>query len=188
MRHKIFLGIDPSGDFTKHKGTTGWIIWTSSETIIDVGEIKAVDYETKEEYWQAHIDLITMCKQEYKKNLIVVLEDFILYKHKAAAQSFSRMETPRIIGIIELTCWQKNIQLEEQLAKDVKTRWSNEILVKQKLIYKAGDGKFYYQSKRLSKHVLDALRHVVHCKRIKLKKKEQQKQRPVKRPPKFSNY
>ena len=98
MSYKFILGLDPSGNFYEGKGTTGWCIFNTSENkIIKAGSISAKDFKSQEEYWFAHIDLITDANKKYKKKLIVVMEDYMLYPNKAKSQVNSRMKHQNLL-------------------------------------------------------------------------------------------
>ena len=88
----------------------------------------------------------------------------MLYKSKAEAQTNSKMETPKLIGVIEFYCTKHAIPYILQPAHEVKNRWNNVILMYKKYIKKEGRN-FYagllYQ-KKVDKHAIDAIRHAVH--------------------------
>ena len=89
------LAIDPSGNFTEGKGTTGWSLLDENLKIITCGQKLAIEYTKKEEYWKDILALITELKPD-----ILVVEDFLLYASKSNSQINSRFETPKLIGII----------------------------------------------------------------------------------------
>jgi hypothetical protein len=153
------LAYDPSGSFTEGKGTTGWSLWEWSEDsvqIITLGQIKATDYETKELYWKAHLDLI----EKLKPNELVV-ENFKLYADKAIQQIGSSMETSKLIGVIEMFCAEHNIPITLQSASEVKKRWRDEILEHCKIIYHK-NSRYYWNNMILSDHIRDSIRHGKH--------------------------
>src|SRR5690554_1200878 len=90
------LSIDPSGNFTEGKGTTGWSLLDEFCKVIACGQIKAEYFENKICYWKAIVSLIEELNSDY-----LVLEDFLLYAHKSNVQINSRFETSKLIGIIE---------------------------------------------------------------------------------------
>ena len=45
------LAIDPSGNFTEGKGTTGWSLLDENMKILACGQILANNYKCKEAYW-----------------------------------------------------------------------------------------------------------------------------------------
>ena len=121
------LAIDPSGNFVEGKGSTGWVLAYVSKTrpgggsfgILKKGTVLAKDYKTRVGYWEAIINLI-----EYAEPDQLVIEDYKLYNHKgmqAKTQSYSQMETPRLLGLLEyyaefVVC----VPLKFQMATDVR--------------------------------------------------------------------
>ena len=160
---KTILAIDPSGNFTEGKGTTGWALVTSNRTIISVGQVLAKNYSTKVEYWSAIVELIKSIEPD-----IVVIEDFLLYKDKSQSQILSRFETSRLIGVLEFHCDNLQIPYHFQRAIDVKTRWSDEILTLNGYIQKEGN-RYYAGGVLISDHIRDAIRHGIHFATYKIK-------------------
>lgn len=78
----------------------------------------------------------------------VVVEDFKLYPWKSMEQSWSQMETPRIIGIIEYWGWKNGIPIILQPAS-VKQAFPDERL----------KCEGYYVE---NKHARDAIRHALY--------------------------
>jgi hypothetical protein len=165
MNYDFLLAIDPSGSFYEGKGTTGWCIFNCKDNTVSIADtIIAKRYADMTIYWDAHTQLITRFNEKYKHNLCVVIEDYILYSHKAASQINSHMETCKLIGVLQHFCWEKHIPYEMQLASEVKTRWADTILHFNKYIVTHGS---YYvlplnPKTRLDKHCRDAIRHAVH--------------------------
>jgi hypothetical protein len=101
---KTILAIDPSGNFTEGKGKTGFVLFMESGAegnTFKFGTLKAEDYATRVEYWY---DIAILIAVEKPNTLIV--EDYRLYNTasvSAASQSFSQLETPRLLGILEVT-------------------------------------------------------------------------------------
>lgn len=164
MSYKFILGLDPSGNFYEGKGTTGWCVFnTTDNKIIKAGSISAKDFKSQEEYWFAHIDLITDMLKKRKKKLIVVMEDYMLYANKAKSQVNSRMETSKLIGVIQLHCYSKDIPYVMQTASEVKKRWTNNILHYKGYIKKYKKGYVIPGTKtKIDRHCLDSIRHAVH--------------------------
>lgn len=160
----IILALDPSGNFNEGKGTTGWAILTEQRKVISCGQILAKNYPNVYAYWDAHIELIHSLKPDY-----IVMEDFLLYAHKAANQINSRFETPKLIGILEYEVKKSNCKLYFQRAVDVKKRWSDDILLHNGIIQKMGN-KYFSCGVVVSKHIRDAIRHGVHFVQYKLPK------------------
>ena len=163
MNYEIILAIDPSGNFEEGKGTTGICLFDAVHMqVLSVCNISAREYKTKEEYWQKHIDLINDVNNKFE-NVLVVIEDFTLDPRRALQQSHSKMETPKLIGIIQLHCTKNNIQYKMQRAVEVKNRWADHILEYKQYITKRN--RMYYiknSSMPISRHCKDAIRHAVH--------------------------
>ena len=163
MNYEHILAIDPSGNFEEGKGTTGTCLFNCVlNKITSLVDIHANHFNSKEDYWQRHLDFIRdVCKTF--KNTVVVIEDFTLDPRRAMQQSHSKMETPKIIGILQLFCQQNSIPYKMQRAIDVKTRWADHILEYKKYIVKKN--RMYYlpeANKPMSRHCKDAVRHAVH--------------------------
>ncbi|MFA6755771.1 MAG: hypothetical protein WCR97_04695 [Bacilli bacterium] len=161
---KTILAIDPSGNFTEGKGTTGWSILNTKNEIIEFGSVKAEDYSSKEEYWLSVLTVINLRKTDY-----VVMEDYLLYPSKKSCQSYSRLETPKLIGIIELVCYMNERKIHLQRAVDVKSRWNDQILVNIGIVQKT---KTYYtiNGVKVSDHIRDSIRHGLHFIKYRLEK------------------
>ena len=160
---KKILAIDPSGNFTEGKGTTGWALVTDTKVIITVGQVLAKNYSTIIDYWSALVNLIENLQPD-----IVVIEDYLLYKDKAQAQILSRLETARVIGVLEFTCARKEIPCHFQRAIDVKKRWTDDILVTKGYVQKQNN-RYYAGGVLISDHIRDAIRHGIHYATYKIK-------------------
>jgi hypothetical protein len=165
-KSRIILAIDPSGSFEEGKGTTGWCVFdTTTLTVLTIGEISASHYTCAELYWQAHTELILQSYSNYKDKLIIVCEDYILYANKAQSQINSRMETPKLIAIIQQYAYKLKIKIYLQLAGLVASRWCDDILEHKGYIRKSGRQYFLDDPDKeifLSQHERDALRHALH--------------------------
>mgnify|MGYP003415637950 CR=1 FL=1 len=66
----IVLAIDPSGNFTEGKGTTGWAAFTKDSLVL-CGQIKAEAecFTNQHEYYNRHIELIKTINQDKEKLL-----------------------------------------------------------------------------------------------------------------------
>jgi hypothetical protein len=173
--YDFILALDPSGSFHEGKGTTGWVLMNKFGRVQDRGFITALNFMEPEAFWHAHNILISTMWQHYEKQMIVVVEDYLLYRDKAQEQTNSRMETCRLLGVIQCHCWEENIPYVFQRAVDVKTRWSYEILQKEKII--ESHGTFFTlidSGQRINRHELDALRHAMHFWTYKNKPAEDQ--------------
>ena len=163
MNYKYILALDPSGNFEEGKGTTGICGFSCVDNQIDFSaEIHADTFDSKEAYWQAHTNFIERILKDLPET-IVVIEDFTLDPRRAMQQSHSKMETPKLIGILQLYCKQNNIPYRMQRAVEVKNRWADHILEYKHYITKRN--KMYYlpyKTKPISRHCKDAIRHAVH--------------------------
>ena len=162
--YKYIFALDPSGNFEEGKGTTGWVLMDCNENLLERGYITAVDYRCAEEYWQAHVDLLFKYKKLYRNQIIVVMEDYILYRNRAENQTNSKIETCRLLGVLQWQCWRLNLPYTMQLASAVKTRWSDDILLEEGIIKRKGRKIFHVKSdKDISlEHTRDAFRHAIH--------------------------
>ena len=163
MNYNYILALDPSGNFEEGKGTTGICVFNCKENhIAQLADICAGAFDSKEAYWQAHISYIQYVKKNLS-NIVVIIEDFTLDPRRAMQQSHSKMETPKLIGILQLYCKQNNIPYKMQRAVDVKNRWADRILEYKKYIVKKNRMYYLPVSKRpISRHCKDAIRHAVH--------------------------
>ena len=151
------LAMDISGQFAEGKGTTGWCIARRDLsnpdkidiTIIKNGVLDANNFRTAEDYYNAHNDMILEARIFYK-NLVVVVEDFLLYASKAKALINSRMETSQLLGVIKQYCYNQNIPFSVQTASAVKVRWNNAILEHKGIKLPE------------TEHARDAIRHAMH--------------------------
>ena len=163
MNYETILAIDPSGNFEEGKGTTGLCLFNCIDNCVqNIKNISANNYTTKEDYWQAHIDYINTVTKTFP-NLIIIIEEFTLDPRRAMQQSHSKMETPKLIGILQLHCQQNNIPYKMQRPTDVKTRWADHILEFKKYIIKKN--RMHYlpnETRPMSRHCKDAIRHAVH--------------------------
>lgn len=163
MNYDYILALDPSGNFEEGKGTTGICGFLCKENCIDFStEIHASAFESKEAYWQAHTNFIQSVVERLP-NTVVIIEDFTLDPRRALQQSHSKMETPKLIGILQLYCKQNNIPYKMQRAVEVKNRWADHILEYKKYIIKKN--RMHYLSNKdrpISRHCKDAIRHAVH--------------------------
>ena len=150
-----FIAMDPSGNFLEGKGQTGWVIINDGK-IESFGQIRAQDYETREQYWKAHTHLWvehSICD--------VVIEDFRLYKNKAHSQTNSEMETSKLIGYLEMYSYSEYMTLHKQMASQAKARFKDKILLHKGYVTKDSNGRLYINGVNVSRHIVDALRHAL---------------------------
>lgn len=149
------LALDPSGNFDEGKGCTGWAIFDGDE-LIDFGEINAEKFKSKFYYYTAHLDMI-----DNNQGAHFVIEDYLLYAHKANSQTMSRMETPKLLGILEYHLEEFKETFKFQRAVDVKNRWADKVLIHKGYLEKSG--KYLTALGRITnRHERDAIRHGVH--------------------------
>lgn len=162
-KYRYTMGIDPSGAFKEGKGTTGWCVLDNrTNSILRIGTISAKDYNTEVEYWDAHIDKIKWVRRHYK-SLAISIEDYILYKSSAMAQVNSQLETVQLLGIIKHFCYFNNLKVFIRPAVAVKTRWSDNILIRKNIIRKVGTRYMLPDSKQIiCDHERDSIRHAIH--------------------------
>ena len=115
----LLLALDP-GD------TTGWAVFVGTQCI-QTGALR--------------LDIAEMWffLQKVKPNY-VACENFVLYAHKAQAQSWSPLNTIRLLGVIELYCILHAVPYTLQLAAEAK-------------------GFIKDVARRATKHEEDAIRH-----------------------------
>lgn len=157
------LAIDVSGNFKEGKGTSGLCFMEDGEPI-RLDEIKATDFDRAEKYWQEHVLNIIKSNPD-----VVVMEGYRLYNHKgmaASTQANSELETPQLIGVIKYVCHERNIPLVIQFASEIKSRWSEDVLVSSGILAKTSS-MYYFNGKRTSTHKRDALKHALHYWRYK---------------------
>ena len=154
MRVLVF---DPSGNFgdKEGQGTTGWSVWNDGE-LTDFGRIDSKDFNSQESYWESHARLI---HRIHDRAILVVMESYKLFAHKANAQSWSTMDTPQLIGYLRMYCWSYRIPVQFQDPSD-KQRVTDPILVKMGIIEKRGQ-KHYCLNRSTVIHERDAIRHGV---------------------------
>ncbi len=154
------LVFDPSGHAN---GTTGYLTatlyWDEEHPIITtIQELKAQHYKIPNTYFSAHVELIKKTNPDF-----VVVEGFSLHYGKSPYLANTQMPTSQLIGVLKNA--HNNVII--QLPQNVKTRWSNKVLVSEGVIEKYK--RNYYWTKRplnciriLSPHMLDAIRHLYH--------------------------
>ena len=176
-KYEYILAFDPSGNFHEGKGTTGWVLMNAKEKLLARGYISAEDYRCPEEYWNAVLDLIRYNHKKYGANLIVVIEDYVLYRERSLNQTNSKMETCRLIGAMQYLCWRLKQDYSMQLASAVKQRWSDELLLREQILYRNRSNLIHTES-NLSLglgHTRDAFRHAIHFAVCKNKEKQGKK-------------
>lgn len=162
IHHNIVLGMDPSGSYLEGYGTTGWcVVDCNTLQVLECGDIYAKDYRTRVDYWQAHTIKIRELRGKYHDLKVLSIEQYILYPGKAAEQSLSQLETPRLLGILELWCAKAHIEYFTRNAIVAKKRWTDEILVKKGILEQRGT-KLYAAGRMTNDHIRDSIRHAIH--------------------------
>lgn len=157
------LALDPSGNFNEGKGTTGWAEYYNNK-LTAVGQIRALDYKSQEEYWKAHVHLL-----EATKPNVCVIENYRLFASAKDAQVNSELETPQLIGVIKMYCSQHDIVTRMQ-PPQIKTRFNNKILLHKNIVSQDVQKRYYAVGIPISRHILDAIRHGEYYINFKLKK------------------
>lgn len=161
----IVLAIDPSGSFKHGSGTTGWcVIEMETNRIISLGNIKAKDFKTREEYFNQHKTILKSHTFD-----VLVIENFILYQSTASSLFNQELETSELIGFICGMAEELSKKIVRQNAQVIKT-----VLKKNNILLslanqkgeqlelrsnKADRVQWYYNQKRISNHIVDSLRH-----------------------------
>lgn len=167
MSYKYVLAIDPSGAFDEGQGKSGWVVIDTEENnrIIATGYLDAGRHICAQAYWDAHLSLIDKNFGFYGDQLIVVMEEYTLYAEKAQSQSNSKMETCRLLGVLQWYCWNKRIPYSMQAANLVVNRWNDTVLQHKRIIKEVRKGSFVLYSNPecyLNPHMKDAVRHAIH--------------------------
>lgn len=174
MKYKYILSMDPSGSFDEGKGTTGWCVLTHNKVLQVTGSISATKFFSVEEYWSQHLTIIDEFMRKHPKETILVIEDYRLYASKADSQINSRMETCRLLGLIQWYCFFKNYPMVFQQAAEVKHRWEDHVVKK------------HIELPKINRHELDSIRHALHY--FTFKNDLNKKQQKPKAPTVFTNF
>jgi hypothetical protein len=146
------LAFDPSGNYTEGFGTTGYSISLDGHLPSKLGDIKAESYKSRNAYWFAHKELIETTFPD-----VVVIESYRLFGHKSKEQTGSSLETPQLIGYLEMVCYEMNIPTFLQ-DPSTKQRHADAILIRAGIVVRKGQ-KYYYKGEETNMHKRDALRH-----------------------------
>jgi hypothetical protein len=152
------LAFDPSGNYDEGKGKTGFALALDGFPPAKLGQINAIDFTSRQTYWFQHRVLIEQTLPD-----VCVVESYRLFGHKSKQQIGSSLETPQLIGYIEMVCFELGIPVVYQ-DPSTKQRHSDEVLLKVGIIEKKG-GKLYYKGELTSLHMRDALRHAMYYQR-----------------------
>lgn len=162
---RVIIGIDPSGDHKENNGkgfgTTGIAVLIDGNPHI-LTEICAEDYDTQLEYWKSVIDMIAYFAK--MDNTHIVCESYKLHHfagRSASMQAGSDMPTCQLIGVIRWESKKRGWSLSFQQPSDIKTRWSEDILVRQGYLVKKGI-HYLFDEVATNQHKRDALKHTLH--------------------------
>lgn len=171
----IIISIDPSGSYKSGKGTSGYAIMEKDTMkIIKLGNIKAKEYKTKDEYFIAHVKLLTKwndyaVKRNIKTELII--ESFILYRKAASSMYNQELETSELIGSLQLQATLNEIPTIKQPAHLIKGNLSRPHILlniinknEEQIVFKktkADRTQWYWEGQRVSNHIVDALKHAI---------------------------
>lgn len=159
MPNRYVLGLDPSGNYDEGKGITGWCLYDrETGKVCKFGVLDSKNFASRVQYWEAHILLIDEMLGYHPD---IVCEDYLLYATTTEAQTNSRLETPRLIGVIEYECFMRGVKVHFQTAAQVKIRWSEKILVHKGLLTCNGN-KYLLNGVVTQDHTRDALKHALH--------------------------
>lgn len=152
------ISIDPSGNWTEGKGTTGWALFEDGK-LKDFGNVKAKDFDSAEQYWW-NVLVASGPRGMYFGKHTIVCESFRLQPGKAAAQSWSAMETPMLIGCLKMEAWEHGHRFILQ-DPSCKARVPDNLLV-QMGILEERNGRYYALGRPTNDHIRDAIRHGVY--------------------------
>lgn len=88
---------------------------------------------------------------------VLVCESYRLFGHKSKQQIGSNLETPQLIGYLQMVAYKFNIPFVLQ-DPATKQRHSDDVLVKTGILEKKGS-KYYYKGQPTNLHMRDAIRH-----------------------------
>jgi hypothetical protein len=163
------IALDPSGNWGKEgMGVTGICIMEDG-VVKELTDIKAKDYPSEVEYWMAHVEFIFKNKPDQ-----ICFEGYKLYHHKGMAaktQANSELQTSQLIGILKYTCHVMKIPYTVTFASEVKTRWSEDVLVRLGILTtNENKSRLFFNGELTSTHRRDALKHALHWDRYKKEK------------------
>ena len=164
------IAIDPSGNYEEGKGITGYIeadvFEDGTYTVTDVGSINSEDYPSRIKYYEAH-------KMLLQDVALVIIEDYRLYNHagtKAAVQSYSLMETPRLLGVLEYMANDLQTPIVWQMAHQMKA-FDENVLVERGELIKKGNRYQLRDGLAVNRHERSALKHFLKWFHTKRKEK-----------------
>lgn len=150
---KLVLSIDPSGNWLDGKGKTGLVLAEVDEEgfkVILKETIRAKDYESHLDYWEAHMDCLDPGLDK------VIVEDFILYPSN---KMWSYLETPRLIGVLQMHAHLLDIPMVLQRATEVHM-FNEEVLINRGILEKRR-GRYWHDNRIYNDHERSALKHLL---------------------------
>ena len=151
---KLVLSIDPSGNWFDGKGRSGLVLAEVDEegfTVIHKETINAKDFDTYQEYWVAHINAV-----DPELDALIV-EDFMLYP--GVSQHYSYMETPRLIGVLQMQAYALDIPITLQRATEV-SMLKESVLIERGILEKR-KGRYWHDKRIYNDHERSALKHLL---------------------------
>ena len=151
---KLVLSIDPSGNFVDGHGKTGLVLAQVTDDgweVVTKETIKAEKYESRLDYWRAHIPLLDQGLDQ------IVMEDFMLYPF--VRQGYSYMETPRLLGILEITADTLGIPVAFQRASEM-AHLTEDVLIERGILEKRKN-RYWHKGKIYNDHERSALKHLI---------------------------
>ena len=158
---KYILGTDPSGE-----GTSGFCLINNELKVINVSELNRHNFQTDVLYWDAHLEKIKKLFRACSGQLIVAIEDFLLNPRKANQFAGSRMETSKLIGIVQHYCGTHSIAIQTIKPIDHLSRFKDSTLCNLGVMLKTPRGYNTLEGTSLSSHTKDALRIAVYYNKI----------------------
>lgn len=153
----VLIAIDPSGNFTEGRGTTGIGVFLDGK-LTYTEAISATEFANMESYWTAHTQqLLDAVRAFWNFDAEVVCESYRLQRTKAMSQSGSSLETPQLIGYLRMFCWEMEIPFTLQ-DPAIKTRFNDDVLVNTGVVEKKGRS-YFRNGKPITLHERDAIRH-----------------------------
>lgn len=162
---KKLLAIDPSGSFNSGNGVTGYSVFElETKKIIEVGNIKAKNFNHKDDYFYQHLNLISSINPTK-----IIIEAFVLYKDTASSFFHQELETSELIGEITGYARVSGITLIKQRAREIKgPLYKPNVLLKaidnqiEHKKTKADRNQWYFKGIRISNHIVDSIRHAAY--------------------------
>lgn len=157
MDLRNLLALDISGNHASEKegsGVTG--VSSRVKGQINITDIAANKYDCIELYWASIIEMATDAMWDH-----VIIEGYKLYNHAgqaARSQTNSTLQTSQLLGALRLALWKAQIPYTIQYASEVKTRWTDDILIRKGYLQ---EGRTF-EGKSTNDHKRDSLRHLVH--------------------------